>query len=56
MRTVLSSAEKIKNRRSDAQEKPFMNTIKNCGPSIGPWSTPWEMHFVLNLLLLYRTN
>ena len=36
MRTVLSSVKRIKNRRSDAQEKPFINTVKNCGPRIDP--------------------
>ena len=54
MRTVVSSAKRIKNRSFDALEKSFMNTIKNSGLRIDPWGTQWEIKFVLDLLLLYN--
>ena len=36
MRAVVLSTKKIENKRSDALEKSFINTIKNSGPRMDP--------------------
>ena len=36
MKTVVTSAKRIENRRSDALEKSFINALKNSGSRIDP--------------------
>ena len=55
MMTVVSSAKRIENKRLDALEKSFINTIKKREPRIESWGTPCVINFVSDLLLLYRT-
>ena len=42
MRTLVSSAKRIRNKSFDDLEKSFINTLKNSGLRIDPWGTPWE--------------
>ena len=56
MMTVVSSAKRIENKRLEAFEKSFINTIKKRRPRIEPWGTPCVINFVSDLLLLYITN
>ena len=39
MMTVVSSTKRIENKRLDALEKSFVNTMKKRGPRIEPWGT-----------------
>ena len=41
MMMVVSSAKRRENKKLDAREKSFINTIKERGPRIEPWVTPW---------------
>ena len=40
IKTLVSSANVIEKKRSDALEKSLMYRIKRSGPKIVPWGTP----------------
>ena len=53
--TVVSSANKMENSKSEAREKLLTYKINSNGPKIEPYGTPWVNVFVSDLELPYCT-